>query len=156
MENERWETNEITPQHKVRTYKEYHSVCPSSELGLPPTPHPQASVPTPPPFLGGGEHSLARKGLGESQFRRGAYTVVLFICTYFVLHSHCMSLMRASLPFISASYPWSPYSFLHAISFLNFSLPGRRVCLPSFSTGSSCARGSWDWTQSSRWRRDLW
>ncbi len=23
-------------------------------------------------------------GLGESQFRRGAYTVVLFICTYFV------------------------------------------------------------------------
>ncbi len=25
--------------HKVRTYKEYHSVCPSSELGLPPTPH---------------------------------------------------------------------------------------------------------------------
>ncbi len=39
---------------------------------------------TSPLFLGGGEHSLARKGLGESQFRRGAYTVVLFICTYFV------------------------------------------------------------------------
>ncbi len=64
--------------HKVRTYKEYHSVCPSSELGLRPQP------PTP-LLLGGGEHSLARKGLGESQFRRGAYTVVLFICTYFVL-----------------------------------------------------------------------
>ncbi len=70
----------VTLSHKVRTYKEYHSVCPSSELGLPPTPQPQASVPP------GGEHSLARKGLGESQFRRGAYTVVLFICTYFV---HC-------------------------------------------------------------------
>ncbi len=27
-------------QHKVRTYKEYHSVCPSSELGLPPNPPP--------------------------------------------------------------------------------------------------------------------
>ena len=26
--------------HKVRTYKEYHSVCPSSELGLPPNPPP--------------------------------------------------------------------------------------------------------------------
>jgi hypothetical protein len=37
-------------RHKVRTYKEYHSVCPSSELGLPPTPHPQANVPPPPGF----------------------------------------------------------------------------------------------------------
>ncbi len=27
-------------KHKVRTYKEYHSVCPSSELGLPPNPPP--------------------------------------------------------------------------------------------------------------------
>ncbi len=42
----------------------------SSELGLP---HPQASVPspTPPSVLGGGAHSLAREGLGESQFRGG-------------------------------------------------------------------------------------
>jgi hypothetical protein len=70
--------------HKVRTYKEYHSVAPRRNWDSPPTPHPQASVP-PPPSLGGGEHSLARKGLGESQFRRGAYTVVLFICTYFVV-----------------------------------------------------------------------
>jgi hypothetical protein len=38
-----------------------------SELGLP-----QPLTPTPPPpVLGGGEHSLAREGLGESQFRRG-------------------------------------------------------------------------------------
>ncbi len=37
-----------------------------------PTPHPQASVPPPPQFWGGGgAHSLAREGLGESQFRRG-------------------------------------------------------------------------------------
>jgi hypothetical protein len=62
--------------------------APRRNWDSPPTPHPQASVPaTSPLFLGGGEHSLARKGLGESQFRRGAYTVVLFICTYFVLAS---------------------------------------------------------------------
>ncbi len=34
------------------------------------------------PPVSGGRGTLA--GLGESQFRRGAYTVVLFICTYFV------------------------------------------------------------------------
>jgi len=62
-------------RHKVRTYKEYHSVCPSSELGLPPNPPPAGYCAPSPLFLGGGEHSLARKGLGESQFRRGAYTV---------------------------------------------------------------------------------
>ncbi len=33
----------VAMHHKVRTYKEYHSVCPSSELGLPPTPQPQAT-----------------------------------------------------------------------------------------------------------------
>ncbi len=40
----------------------------SSELGLPlsPSPHPQPLT----PVLGGGTHSLARDGLGESQFRR--------------------------------------------------------------------------------------
>jgi hypothetical protein len=33
----------------------------------------------------GGHTSLRVGGWGESQFRRGAYTVVLFICTYFVV-----------------------------------------------------------------------
>jgi hypothetical protein len=33
---------------------------------------------------GRGHTSLRVGGWGESQFRRGAYTVVLFICTYFV------------------------------------------------------------------------
>jgi hypothetical protein len=65
----------------------------SSENEHPPNPHPPPNLPPPPRvwgggdthlFLGGGEHSLARKGLGESQFRRGAYTVVLFIGKYFV------------------------------------------------------------------------
>ncbi len=75
--------SQIYPRHhKVRTYKEYHSVCPSSDFPQPPTPWLVCPSPL---FLGGGEHSLARKGLGESYFRRGAYTVVLFICTYFVL-----------------------------------------------------------------------
>ncbi len=48
--------------HKVRTYKEYHSVCPSSELGLPPTPHPQASVPPPPCFWGEGNTRWRERG----------------------------------------------------------------------------------------------
>ena len=46
------------------------SFSPVVGIGTPPTPHPQASVP-PLPVLGGGAHSLAREGLGESQFRRG-------------------------------------------------------------------------------------
>ncbi len=55
-------------------------------IGTPPTPHPQASVP-PLPGSGGGAHSLARDGLGESQFRRGDVhcgSLSLYIGTYFV------------------------------------------------------------------------
>jgi hypothetical protein len=40
----------------------------SSELGLP---HPQPLT----PVLGGGTHSLAREGLGESHRREGIYTL---------------------------------------------------------------------------------
>jgi hypothetical protein len=36
-----------------------------------PTPHPQASVPPHRLVPRGGAHSLAREGVGESQFRRG-------------------------------------------------------------------------------------
>jgi hypothetical protein len=50
--------------HKVRTYKEYHSVCPSSESGLPPTPHPQARVPPPPCFWGEGNTRWRERGWG--------------------------------------------------------------------------------------------
>jgi hypothetical protein len=57
-------------------------------IGTPPNPPPAGECAPSPLFLGGGEHSLARKGLGESQFRRGAYTVVLFICTSFVQYTH--------------------------------------------------------------------
>ncbi len=48
--------------HKVRTYTEYHSVRPSSELGLPPTPHPQASLPPPPCFWGEGNTRWRERG----------------------------------------------------------------------------------------------
>jgi hypothetical protein len=49
-----------------------------------PTPFSAASVPLP-PETGGRWHTSLRVGVGgESQFRRGAYTMVLFICTYFV------------------------------------------------------------------------
>jgi hypothetical protein len=48
--------------HKVRTYEEYHRVCPMSELGLPPTPHPQASVPPPPCFWGEGNTRWRERG----------------------------------------------------------------------------------------------
>jgi hypothetical protein len=42
----------------------------SSELGLRPNTSPAGECP-PPTVLVGGAHSLAREGLGESQFRRG-------------------------------------------------------------------------------------
>ncbi len=71
-------------KHKVRTYKEYHSVCPSSELGLS-QPLSRLRVFPSPQKQGGGGTLACEWGVGgESQFRRGAYTVVLFICTYFV------------------------------------------------------------------------
>jgi hypothetical protein len=57
-------------------------------IGTPPTPFSQASVPLPPETGGRVHTSLRVGGWGESQFRRGAYTVVLFICTYFVAHRH--------------------------------------------------------------------
>ncbi len=55
-------------------------------IGTLPTPFSPASVPLPPETGGRGHASLRVGGWGESQFRRGAYTytVVLFICTYFV------------------------------------------------------------------------
>jgi hypothetical protein len=62
-------------------------------IGTPPNPPPAGYCAPSPLFLGVGEHSLARKGLGESQFRRGTYTVVLFICTMYVLCATCSLLL---------------------------------------------------------------
>ncbi len=57
----------LTPTHKVRIYKEYHSVCTRTLVGIGtlPTPLSPASVPLP-QEPGGGAHSLGGEGLGES------------------------------------------------------------------------------------------
>ncbi len=44
----------MPPTHKVRTYKEYHSVCPSSELGLSQPLSRQRVFPSPQKQGGGG------------------------------------------------------------------------------------------------------
>ena len=61
---------QMEEEHKVRIYKEYHSVCPLVGIGILPTPFSPASVPLPPRNGGEGVHSPAGEGLGESQFRR--------------------------------------------------------------------------------------
>ncbi len=66
-------------------------------IGTPPTPFSPASVPLPPETGGRGHTSLRLGGWGESQFQRGAYTVVLFICTYFVISYSVSSTQELSL-----------------------------------------------------------
>ncbi len=52
--------------HKVRIFKEYHSVCSLVGIGTLPTPLSPASVPLPPEPGGREAHSPAGEGLGES------------------------------------------------------------------------------------------
>jgi hypothetical protein len=56
----------------------------SSELGLPQPLTRRRVCPTPPLVPGGGAHSLAREGVGESSPNsdEGTYTVVLCICAF--------------------------------------------------------------------------
>jgi hypothetical protein len=58
----------LSVSHKVRIYKENHSVCSLVGIGTLPTPLSPASVPL--PLEPGGAHSAAGEGLGLSQFRR--------------------------------------------------------------------------------------
>ncbi len=58
----------------------------SSELGVP-HPSPAGECAASPLVHGGRGTLVCGKGVGEFQFRRGAYTVVLFIYTYFVVRS---------------------------------------------------------------------
>jgi hypothetical protein len=52
-----------------------------------PTPSPAGEC-VPPPFgPGGGAHSLTGEGVGGSQFRRGTYTVILYVYMYFVTNT---------------------------------------------------------------------
>jgi hypothetical protein len=55
----------VSPLHKVRTYKEYHSVCPSSELGLSQPLSRQRVFPSPQKQGGGGTLACGR-GVGGS------------------------------------------------------------------------------------------
>ncbi len=68
-------------------YKKYHSVCPLVGIGtLSP-----ASVPLPPRTGGGGAHSPAGEGLGESQFRRREKSLALCLrCgfNYYSMYVH--------------------------------------------------------------------
>jgi hypothetical protein len=54
--------------HKVLIYIEHHSVCPLVGIGTPPTPLPQARVPSPPPppQRVGGHNRLRLRGWGSS------------------------------------------------------------------------------------------
>jgi hypothetical protein len=58
----------ISPNQKVHMYVEYHSVCLFVGIGTHPSP---ASECAPPPGTkgGGGAHSPAGEGVGESQFQ---------------------------------------------------------------------------------------
>jgi hypothetical protein len=72
--------------HKVRIYKEYHSVCPLVGIGTLPT-HlsPLASECTPPPRTWGGTHSPAVRGwwsLNSDDWRKS-----LALCLLCELHS---------------------------------------------------------------------
>ncbi len=74
-------------------------------IGTLPTPFSPTSVPLPPETGGRGHTSLRVGGWGESQFRRGAYTLVLFICTYFVMytdsvHLHAFHSYKVHGPFL--------------------------------------------------------
>ncbi len=55
----------VGPQSTVHKNLEYHRVCPSSEIGTPPPPLPQASVPThgTKGAGGGGTHPPACEGV---------------------------------------------------------------------------------------------
>ncbi len=65
--------------HKVRTYKEYHSVCPLVGIGTLPTPLSPASVPLLPEPRGGGGHTRLR-GRGWGSPNSDDYRKSLALC----------------------------------------------------------------------------
>ncbi len=91
----------------------------SSELGLPqPLTRSRVCPPPPPPGSGGGAHSLAREGLGESQFRRRDI-VVFFIYGYFVIVTTVQHYNPSLAVYVSNTW----WDFLHCKKEL--------VCFPS-------------------------
>ncbi len=99
-------------QHKVRIYKEYHSVCPLVGIGTIPTQLSPASVPLPPEPGGGHTHLRASEGLGESQFRR-------------------LEKRLSTLPTL-----WRQWFFLPSLSLYNLSKAGK--CSPIFASRGRC------------------
>ena len=71
-------------------------------IGTLPPPFSPESVPLPPETGGRGHTSQGVGVWGESQFRRGAYTVVLFICTYFVVATQGLNGTGSYLMYIPA------------------------------------------------------
>jgi hypothetical protein len=65
--------------HEVHIYLEYYSVYPLVRIGTPPTPLPQASVPSR-NQRGVHTQSPACKGVGESPFRRDDWRKSLALC----------------------------------------------------------------------------
>jgi hypothetical protein len=59
-----------TTKHKVPIYLEYHSVCPLVGIVTPPTLSPASECASPWNRKGGGAHSPACEGMGESQSGR--------------------------------------------------------------------------------------
>ncbi len=79
----------------------------SSESGLP-QPLTRRRVCPPSPVLGGGAHSLAREGLGESQFRRGDIH-----CGTFYIYALCGP-TKVKYGVRSPKFIWAPlYSCTH-------------------------------------------
>ncbi len=97
-----WAIYTVYSQHKVRTYKEYHSLCPSSELGLPPTPHPQASVPPPPCFWGEGNTRWRERGWESPNSDEGrTLWYSLYVRTLWLPRSvHIFSCSRIGRPIV--------------------------------------------------------
>jgi hypothetical protein len=78
---------------------ECYAFSPVVGIGTPPTPHPQAIVPPPPPrFWGEGHTRWREKGLESPNSDDGTYTVVLFIYTNFVSHPHQIGRTNTTFP----------------------------------------------------------
>ncbi len=94
-----------TLYHKVRTYKEYHSVCPSSELGLSQPLSRQRVFPSPQKPGGGGTLACGW-GLGGVPIpTRGIHCGTLYMYVLCALYRMC-SLKREALK------PWRCLAFL--------------------------------------------
>jgi hypothetical protein len=87
----------LAKHHKVHIYKEYHSVCPLVGWD---SPIPSLASECAPPHRtgGGGAHSPAGEGLGESQFRRLEKSLALFLlCAKHRPLSHVFPLPRVGV-----------------------------------------------------------